>query len=340
MKGRLFVFIFSFIVIFTLTGCIKNNEDGKEIKDMVGRTVQIPEDVTKVFATLPSGTMFVYSIDPDLLIGYNYEFNEQELDFILEDYRDLTAFGQGGKINKEAIITANPDIIIMYGELIDSEIEVADSLEEDTGIPVVMLDGSLEKSPDAYRFIGEKVFDMKERTEVLASYAEEALLFAEETKADNDGKVSLYYGNGPESLETTPIGSPHAEIFTLVGAVNVADVNLNAKGRVLVSPEQLITWNPEVILINGEPKGDDKISPTNAVEEFRNDERYMTIDAVKNDKVYAIPNYPYTWIDRPISTNRLIGIYWLASILYAGSVDIEEEAKNYYELFYHWNLTD
>lgn len=343
MRKSIFIIITCIILLFSLSNCKSNDDkEGKEIKDMAGRTVKLPDKVSKAFATLPSGTMFIYSIDPELLVGYNYDFNEEEKVFILEEYHDLKSYGQGGKINKEALIAANPDVIIMYGEINDSEKESADILEDDTGIPVVMVDGSLEKSPEAYRFLGEKVFNMKERTDILATYAEEALEFAEEIKTTYaDKKVKLYYGNGPDSLETTPIGSTHAELFVLIGAVNVCDLELNAKGRVEASHEHIIAWNPDIVLINGEPKGDKKISPKMAVDNFKSDERFQTINAVINDRVYAIPNYPYTWIDRPQSTNRLLGIYWLAYILYDhDSIDVNEEAKTFYELFYHWDLTD
>ena len=34
--------------------------------------------------------------------------------------------------------------------------------------------------------------------------------------------------------------------------------------------------------------------------------------------MYQVPNAPFDWFDRPPSVNRLIGTWWLASILYPG----------------------
>ena len=40
--------------------------------------------------------------------------------------------------------------------------------------------------------------------------------------------------------------------------------------------------------------------------------------------------------------NRFIGLQWLANLLYpeAYDIDIVEETKNFYSMFYHRDLTD
>ena len=51
---------------------------------------------------------------------------------------------------------------------------------------------------------------------------------------------------------------------------------------------------------------------------------------------------PFNWFDKPPSINRLIGVKWLTYIMYPNEVnyDIKEEAKDFYDIFYHINLTD
>jgi iron complex transport system substrate-binding protein len=335
IKKRLMGLVMLFLLILLASCKPEDNGGDRQIKDMANRTVQIPEKVTKVFSLLPSGTMFVYTIDPELLIGTNYQFNNNERAFILEKYHDLQVYGQSTKINWEAVIAAKPDIIIAYSDINVAQKANAEEVEETTGIPVVMVDGRLEKAPEAYRFLGT-IFDLKSKAEMLATYAEEALDYAADLKATMD-EVSLYYGDGALSLSTAPVGSPHAEIFELIGAKNVVNTSVGVENRVDITAEQIIAWNPDVVILNGEPKGD--LTPAQAVAEFKLE--YETLNAVNNDSVYAIPNYPYSWIDRPQSTNRLIGIYWLASILYPSSnINIKEEAQVFYELFYHWDLTE
>ncbi len=339
-KGKLLILLGLVFYSLVLSGCtFDSSDDYREITDMGGRTVLIPDKVNSVFSTIASGTIVIYTIDPELLVGVNYDFNEMEKEFILEAYQDLPSYGQGSKINKEAIIAAEPDIIITYGTINDSEISFADNFQEQTNIPVLMVDGALEKAPEAYRFLG-KVFDLKDRTELLATYAEGALYFASEINALVTEQISIYYGNGIDSLETVPTNSTHAELFNLVNVKNVAVIGGEIIDRVDVSSEQIIVWNPEVIILNGEPSENE--SPITAVESFKNNSNYQNVRAVINDKVFAIPKYPYSWFDRPQSVNRLIGIYWLTDIVYPELKDVFviQEAKEFYKLFYHYELSE
>ena len=64
-------------------------------------------------------------------------------------------------------------------------------------------------------------------------------------------------------------------------------------------------------------------------------------NTVKNGKVYLVPSEPYSFIDNPPATNRLIGIYWLGNLLYPElyPVDIIEKTQEYYSLFYRYDLS-
>ena len=93
----------------------------------------IPQEIDSVFSISSAGTIMLYTIDPDLLVGVNYEFNEDEKEYIIDEVKDLPAYGQGGKINQEALIAAAPDICISYGTISESEIDYVNTLQEQTG---------------------------------------------------------------------------------------------------------------------------------------------------------------------------------------------------------------
>lgn len=313
--------------------------DTRTVVDMASREVTIPYEVGTAFSTGAVGTIVLYTIDPSAMVGVNYEFNDAEKAFILPEYQDLPAYGQGDGLNLEAVMAAEPDVLVIYGSISDSTIADTDDLQEQTGIPCIMLDGALTAVPSAYRLMGE-VLAQEDRCEQLAQYAEEALAFADSIDVPEADRVSVYYGNGIENLETAPQGSSHAELFELVKANNVAVVEGEVSARIDVSAEQVIGWNPDVIILNGEPK--ENISPADAVESFLNNPNYANVKAVQDGKVYAIPKYPFSWFDRPPGPNRLIGIYWLTGILYPEiyTGDIKEEAQEFYSLYYHMELTD
>ncbi len=323
------------------------NEAGTRIiTDMAGREVEIPATITRIFSTGASGTVFLYTACPDLLVGVNYEFNAEERAYILDEYKDLPAYGQGDKINKEVLIGVTPDVCISFGNISEREIASADDFQNQTGLPVVIIDGGLKKSKEAYEFLGELI-NREEECGRLADFAKEALDFADSLDISEKDRVSVYFGNGHESLETAPAGSPHAELLDHVKGNNVAVLeNLESNAaRIDISPEQIIAWNPDYIIINGEPaKG---LSPKAAVDKFARDKRYQNLDAVKNENVFPIPKYPFAWFDRPPGPNRLVGIYWLAGLLYPdksvqklnGNPDaIKEKVEEFYESFYHMEI--
>jgi len=306
---------------------------------MAGRTVTIPQDAKKGFGTTANGNLLLYTIDPTLLVGFNYQFNSMEIEYILSEYRNLPYFGQGAGLNLEAIISAAPDVLIVIGSLADSAISNAEDLQQQTGIPCVMLSDYLDRVPEAYRLLGE-VFNKQERCEVLARYAENALQFANNISITPDQSLRVYFGNGIDNLETAPKGSPNADLLELVKATNVAVMPGEFIARIDVSAEQVLAWNPEVVILNGEPT--QNVSPSDSVAAFMSNDNYRNVQAVKDGKVYAIPKYPYSWFDRPPGPNRLIGIYWLTGLLYPSNynVDIKAKAREFYSLFYHMDISD
>ena len=61
----------------------------REITDMAGRTVVVPDEIETVFSSSTVTAIFMYTLAPDKLLGWNYELNELEKSIILEEYHDL-----------------------------------------------------------------------------------------------------------------------------------------------------------------------------------------------------------------------------------------------------------
>ena len=314
----------------------------REITDMAGRKVTVPaaEDIESVFSTGPVAAIFMYMVAPDKLLGWNYELNDVEKSIILEKYHDLPNFGMGDAINYEAVIAANPTIALNCGKINDAMVSDCDTLSKSLGIPVIAVDNELNNSAEAFRFMGE-LLGVEDHAEELAEYSEK--IFTDiASLADNpeDEKVSVYFGNGEDSLETAPRGSQHAQILDAVNVTNVADLELGDGSRVQISAEQLLAWNPDVIVVNGEPKADK--SGNSAAEDILSNPDYASLKAVQDNKVYGTPNAPFSWVDRPAGPNRLIGMRWLSAVVYPEYIkcDVNEEIREFFNLFYHVDLSD
>lgn len=314
----------------------------REITDMAGRKVTVPtaENIESVFSAGPVAAIFLYMVAPDKLLGWNYELNDVEKSIILDKYQDLPNFGMGDAVNYEAVIAANPTIAINSGKINDTMVSDCDALSESLGIPVVAVDNELNNSAEAFRFMGE-LLGVEDHAEELAQYAEQVFTDINAlSDIPEEKKVSVYFGNGEDSLETAPRGSQHAQILDAINAVNVADLELGDGSRVQISAEQLLAWDPDVIVVNGEPKADK--SGNSAAEDILSNPDYASLKAVQDQKVYGTPNVPFSWVDRPAGPNRLIGMRWFSALIYPEYIkcDINEEIHKFFDLFYHVDLSD
>lgn len=314
----------------------------REITDMAGRKVTVPvaENIESVFSAGPVAAIFLYMVAPDKLLGWNYELNDVEKSIILDKYQDLPNFGMGDAVNYEAVIAANPTIAINSGKINDAMVSDCDALSESLGIPVVAVDNELNNSAEAFRFMGE-LLGVEDHAEELAQYAEQVFTDINAlSDIPEEKKVSVYFGNGEDSLETAPRGSQHAQILDAINAVNVADLELGDGSRVQISAEQLLAWDPDVIVVNGEPKADK--SGNSAAEDILSNPDYASLKAVQDQKVYGTPNAPFSWVDRPAGPNRLIGMRWFSALIYPEYIkcDINEEIHKFFDLFYHVDLSD
>lgn len=321
------------------------SDDTRTITDMAGREVQVPVEINKVLGTSPVGSIFAYTVAPEKLAAWNYAFNDMEFKYISDECKDLPVVGMGQNFNNEAVIEIAPDVILAIGGTKGNAIEQADQLQEQTNIPVVVYSMEFADTPETLRALGT-LLGVEERAEQLAVYSETAIQNAQQKASEvaEADRCTVYYGNGPESLNTAPQGSDAAEVFEMAGGINCAQIEVDsadgASERVDISKEQLLAWDPDVIFVNGEPK--DNLSAHYAANAILNDPDYATLKAVQNKRVYGIPQTPFSWLDRPKADNRIIGLIWAGAMMYPDlytDVDVTANTQQFYQDFYHVDLT-
>ena len=310
---------------------------GAEIVDSAGRRVAVPQPVERVFAAGPPAAIVLYTLAPGKLLGWTRAPSPAETVYLAEPYRDLPAHGRltgrGDTASFESVLTLDPDLIVDLGSVGPTYADLADRVSRQTGIPALLVGGRLAELPAAYRLLG-RVLDAEARADRLARYVEAVLEEVRERIAaiPDPERPRYYYARGPEGLDTALSGGSNAEAMDLVGARNVAGKATGRRGLATVSLEQVIHWNPEIILT---------IEPDFA-RDVRDDPRWETVTAVASGRVHLAPQWPFPWIDFPPSVNRVIGLRWLAGLLYpeAFPEPLEEVTREFYELFYMRQLTD
>lgn len=149
--------------------------------------------------------------------------------------------------------------------------------------------------------------------------------------------MSVYYAEGTSGLATDPSGSDHTEVLDFVKGKNVADVQAKGgQGMTNVSMEQVLAWNPDVVLVSSNSGG------FKAYDSILKDVSWGKVNAVKNKKVFLTPALPFGWYDRPPNVMRVLGSEWLGSELYPDyiKVDLKQETKDFFDLFFGQKLTD
>lgn len=313
-------------------------EGTRIIMDSAGREVEIPSEIMKIAPSGPLAQIVLYTVSPDKLAGLAADFSDEAKQYIDEKYWGLPKFGQfygkNASLNMEALIAEAPDVIIDIGEAKKTVKEDMDALQEQLNIPVIFVEATLPTMADAYEMLGD-ITGEKEQAGKLADYCRAEIGKADQNAAaiaDADRK-SVYFGLGDDGLHTNAKGSIHADVIDRIGAVNAADVEaVSSGGGSEVSFEQVLLWNPDLIIVDSQKLYDTLTA----------DPMWQELDAVKNGKIFKIPTAPYSFMSSPPSVNRMIGIEWLGSLVYPEiyTSDIREEVKNFYQLFYHIDVTD
>ena len=101
-------------------------------------------------------------------------------------------------------------------------------------------------------------------------------------------RLKVYYVRGPGALNTQGTGS-NTFWYSKLGGANMVIENQPLAGKGSTSMEDLVRWNPDVILVGRQ-------YPLDLV---LKDERWAGIAAVKNSRVYSTPEGVFYWDGGP-----------------------------------------
>ena len=295
-----------------------------DFMDSAGRRVRLPKSIKRIIPAGPPTEALLYSLAPDTLAGLIEPWTDSQKQAGIENIRDLPTIPRitrrDGDLDIEAIRALHADLIIDYGNIDERYTALADKVQSATGVPYLVLDGSLTKVPEVVTRLGA-VLQRKERAIEIATIAELALqkLMPVTSKAAGE-RISVYYARGSDGLRAVRSGSSLNEAIALAGGRNVippGDGTFSA-----MSVEDVATLNPSVVVL-AHPKAAEPGAPLRQALPVQT--RFL-VD----------PGLPYGWIERPPSLNRLIGALWLASNLYPGEISFSNgEAREMSVALFH-----
>jgi iron complex transport system substrate-binding protein len=300
------------------------------VTDGAGRVVTVPARTERVFPAGPPAAIQHYTLQPRSLIGWPRANRPAELPYLDPEIGARAEVGRltgrGNTTNLETLLALKPDLILDIGSVARTFVEVADRVAAQTGIPYALLDGRFDKLVGSYRLHGQLTGETA-RAEDLARYCDDVIRTcrARIATVPAEKRPRVYYARGPRGLDTGLGGSINVETIEFMGAVNVAGGVRG--GLATVSLEQVLVWNPEVIITIDQ----------DFAANVGSDPSWAAVAAVREGRVHLSPKLPFGWVDFPPAINRMPGLWWLGKILYPALFpeDLTTITRDFYGRFYH-----
>ncbi len=306
----------------------------REITDMAGRKVVVPDDIRRIYVAYDPPAIFLSALAPDLMVGFPFPRSPAASHFLPPAVARLPTVGGMSRIAPEKLLGLGIDVAIAWnirGQP-DQFVEQMTAM----GTPTLMVDASpFRQYPAAFRFLGQLVH-REERAERLARALEDTMARLDATVGalPPSRRLRVYYADSPDGLKSQCATAFRGEIVRLAGGLNVLPCHGpdSMGASVGINLETLFTLDPDAI-----------VARTRETARFiREDPGWSHLRAVRDGRVYAFPSLPFNWAERPHSQFKMLALQWLASRLYPDDFpfDFASAVRDFYRLFYGMELTD
>jgi iron complex transport system substrate-binding protein len=308
----------------------------RTITDMAGRKVEIPEHIKTAFVDRHSVQM-VYAFDTILPVNRVFNYTVMEKRYLKKSFYANKPYVIEGAT--EEIMRLHPDVVLYSQPLTPENIDEVNVLQKKINIPVILMNADITKYKQTLAFLG-MILDKEGKAAELIGFIKKRIdpIFEQAKKIPIAHRKRVYYAEGMKGLNTDPSGSVHSLLIDMLGAKNVAQTDvLPGKGMSSVSIEQIYKWNPDMIVV-----WSGNFDSMDSYRCIKSSVEWKKLPAVERNAVYQVPWRPFGWIDRPPGINRLIGVAWLAHLLYPQyfHTDVETITKEYFDKFCHYTISD
>ncbi|HWA42532.1 MAG TPA: ABC transporter substrate-binding protein [Hypericibacter adhaerens] len=304
----------------------------RTITDAAGRTVEIPDLIARVLPAGPPAALLLFTLAPRKMLGWAHKPHDDALallDPAAAQLPELGALTHGDEIDSGLIRSQKPDLILDIGTVSPRYRDLADRVQKETGVPYLLLDGSLARTPGLYRQLGE-ILDETATADRLAAEADRILAQTRQAVAASSvPRPSAYYGRNENGLAAVGPASISAEPLALLGLANVVPAD---QPRGDIEASTLLAWNPALVLTMSE----------SFALRLRTDAAFASLAAVEDQRVLLLPKLPFGWIDEPPSVNRLLGLLWLGHKLHPAGFtdDLRTSVRSFFHDFYRRDLSE
>lgn len=314
------------ILVVVLCGCGQRSAAEKTtvtITDQIGRTVEIPRHPSRISALHHFGGQIVYALkQQDKLVEQSlYGMEAAALAKVDAHFASMPNSLDGHTFNAEYLVSLRPQVVFVYASFDKSDMVQL----ENAGVKVIAVRGeTIEESFKAVELMA-KVLNCPDKGQAYLDDCRRLISLVQDRLKDvpPDRRPRVMF-TGPKSIYTVATGEMlQSQVLALAGGANVAT---GLKGFWAdISPEQVATWNPDVIFIGSS-------LATYGVAEVLANPQFKTVKAVRARKVYVFPSN-IGWWDYP-APHCVLGVVWTAKTLYPErfrDIDMRAVADDFYQ---------
>lgn len=306
----------------------RNTLQTKSVKDMAGRRVTVPCNVTRIatIGAVPVLNSYLFTLGKgDKIINGLPYFTPAKWRMQIAVAPHLAGQpvlqGQNRAINIEMLLRIRPDVVVTMDE---SAIKAL----EKTGIPVIFLRwGDVSDIKANMKLLGH-VLGRTSRSDEYLRYFETTMNRVHRTLSGipKNSAPKILFCN-PNSLKT-PLPITEWWIREAGGQSVTAGISENKAGS--YSHEQILLWNPDIVLV----------SAPEQIARVYEDKRLMRVKAVLNKRVYAMPVGTHPWGQRTVE--QPLTVLWAAKLFFPDrfrKVSMENEVRAFYRRFFNYELS-
>lgn len=360
-KFVLFAILAILLMVVAISGCTQSGTSPastatptpapayRNVTDMAGRTVTLPARVNNVVVLFGPGYEKVDMLGAEDKIVADADFHKTHAAWAHVIYKrldTLPSISSPQAPNVESLLKYNPDVVFWFSN--DQNVKAMQS----AGIPVICSVGnntSIESLKTLLTVYAQALGtpEALQRAQDYATYFDQKLSYVTSiTSTIPDSQKPKVYVTSGIPLRTRGGNSVMRDTVEKAGGIYVAKDA--PQGTNVISYEQLLQWNPDIIIIDHapdlpDPSASATSNTSNAAaiySQIMNDPQMQSINAVKNHQVYISPEGAFFW---DAGEQGILQLEWMAKLFHPDKfhgLDMNKEIKDFYSRFFDYNLTD
>ncbi len=315
--------------------CSANGGEPVTIVDQMGRNVTVvPDEIERIVIFSPPPAAMIYAIEGtgERIKGMNPLSMQAIRDGILGEMAP-ELLGANTSQSMEEILKIDPDMIFMPAPPLGAIEEI--QFVEDLGIPVMAMSWKNQSDYEILMLNVGRVLGKEDRANMFVNYhrAAHKEISAITEDLPEEERPSVLYLTFPKSLSTVPGTIATADYIDIAGGV-ITTKELTSGTAQSVTMEQVIKWNPDVILLGNF----EYVNPQDLYDNNLEGQDWSSVKAVQNGQVYLVPMGVYRW--GPPNHESPLMWMWLGEILHPDlfDYDLRQEMKDFYKEMYDYDL--